>query len=640
MLSLTIRQLPESLANKIAAGEVVERPASVVKELIENSIDANSTIIKIELTEAGLTEIKVTDNGDGMTESDCKKAFLRHATSKITFDEDLFHIKSLGFRGEALASIASVSKLTIKTSMGNEASTLLVLEAGNIVEQSKSDARKGTEITVNNLFYNTPARLKYMKSIHTELGHITDLINRYALAKPSIRFDVFHNGSNIFSSTGTGNMLQVISQVYGMKIARNMLSIQSTTNEFDIDGFIAKPEVTRSNRNFITIIVNGRYIKSLALNYAIIRSFGTLLPRHRFPIAVISITLDPILVDVNVHPTKLEVRFSKENELVQVIEQTIQEKLRQLTLIPTMTYENKAKKKVEQHSFEFDHNMEEKPSNNAKQNTNIESYAKQYENSTKIVEKVYEPNIVTKKPKSEASQCLDKNIDIDTNKFDISEDGLKDTLSMNEDRNVSKDFLENKANHRVPIMYPIGQYRGTYILAQNEAGFYMIDQHAAQERIKYEFFKEKLGEPSSDIQQLLFPLTFEFTKSEMMYIDQYMDKLESVGLLLESFGDNTYAVRSYPTWFPEGLEEEIIRDMVSQIIQNEQVNIEKIREEVAILMACKRSIKANHYLSESEMIALLDDLRKSTDPFTCPHGRPVIIHFTNYEIERMFKRIM
>lgn len=621
--TLAIHQLPESLANKIAAGEVVERPASVVKELIENSIDANSTMIKIELTEAGLSEIKVTDNGDGMSESDCKKAFLRHATSKITYDTDLFHIKSLGFRGEALASIASVSKLTIKSSEGTKASTILVLEGGNIVEQSKGDARKGTEITVENLFYNTPARLKYMKSIHTELGHITDLTYRYALAQPNIRFDVFHNGKNIFTSSGSGNMLQVIGQIYGMQIARNMLPIQSSTTDFDIEGFIAKPEVTRSNRNFMTIIVNGRYIKSLALNYAIIRAFDTLLPRHRYPVVVLSITLDPILVDVNVHPTKLEVRFSKEKELVQAIEQAIQEKLRQLTLIPSITYESKEKKKVEQHTLTFNEDNEDVSTDQQTGNRMIED--REYVSAKNVNDKLYEPSTRTE--------------NMSDHPIDLVELEKKDTHAVGKDEKKST-LSKEESNIRVPILYPIGQYRGTYILAQNEDGFYMIDQHAAQERIKYEFFKEKLGKPESELQQLLFPLTFEFTKSEIVYIDNHKDKLETIGLFLEPFGGNTYAVRSYPTWFPEGMEEDIIRDMVTQIIQNEQVNIEKMREEVAILMSCKRSIKANHYLSEQEMITLLNDLQKTKDPFTCPHGRPVIIQFTNYEIEKMFKRIM
>src|SRR5699024_9296924 len=325
-----------------------------VKELVENSIDANSTDIRVTLKEAGLLEIKVTDNGDGISEADSKRAFMRHATSKIAYDQDLFHIRSLGFRGEALASIASVSKLTIETSTGDEAGTKLYAEAGEIKEEGKSTARKGTEVTVQELFYNTPARLKYMKTIHTELGHITDLINRYALAHPHVRFSVMHNDHTIFASKGNGNLLQVISQIYGMQVAKNMYEVETSSLDFQISGFIAKPEITRSNRNFMTVIVNGRYIKSQALNYAIIRAYDTLLPLHRFPVVVLHIELDPILVDVNVHPTKLEVRFSKEKELIALIESMIRNVFKQKTLIPKIEQKEKREKiNTTQSSLDF-----------------------------------------------------------------------------------------------------------------------------------------------------------------------------------------------------------------------------------------------------------------------------------------------
>ena len=613
---MKIRQLPERLANKIAAGEVVERPASVVKELIENSIDANSKIIKIELKEAGLTQIKVTDNGEGMSKDDCKRAFLRHATSKITFDADLFHIHSLGFRGEALASIASVSKVTIKSSMGDEAGTKLFLDAGKVIEETISDARKGTEITVDNLFFNTPARLKYLKTIHTELSHITDLIYRYALAHPEIRFEVIHNGKSIFRSPGSGNRLQVISGIYGMQVTKNMLAIKEETLDFKVDGFIAKPEITRSNRNYITIIVNGRYIKSPALTQAILRAYDTLLPIHRYPIAVISIQLDPILVDVNVHPTKLEIRFSKEKELINLIERMIRDVFKKQTLIPSIKEKPKrmeGKEKTEQDKFIFPpvQEPEVKLSNNVHHTV-----------AEQIKEPLHDDQLLKNTPKEYR----------ETETITFS----RENVSENNDENEIYDKQE-----RVPPMYPIGQLQGTYILAQNEQGFYMIDQHAAQERIKYEFYKEQLAKPEgTGQQQLLFPLTFEFTMNEMSFIEKHMDQLQQIGLFLEPFGNNTYAVRAFPSWFPKGLEEEVIRDLVEQIIQEGKINIGELREEVAILMSCKRSIKANHYLTDQDMVRLLEDLRETNDPFTCPHGRPVIIHFTYYEIEKMFKRIM
>lgn len=595
--------MPDSLANKIAAGEVVERPASVVKELVENSIDANSTWIKIEIAEAGLQQIKVTDNGSGMSEPDCVKSFLRHATSKIKDDADLFHIKTLGFRGEALASIVAVSKLKIKTSEGEQSGTVLELEGGKIVNQTKSDARMGTEILVEDLFFNTPARLKYMKSLHTELGHITDLINRLALSHPDVRFELTHNDKQLFKTAGTEDLLQVISQVYGMNVAKKMVPVEQDTLDFHINGYIAKPEITRSGRNYISTIINGRYIKSIPLSQAIIKAYHTLLPIGRMPIVVLSITMDPILVDVNVHPTKLEVRFSKERELFQLIEEMIRQTFRQTSLIPEMEKLEPKPQQSFQESIKFDE------PNQTKYETNFQPIANQ--------ERKFEPAYPS-----------------DVTEFQVNE---KEN-SANEVVEPIKQSLPSP--ERVPIMYPIGQLHGTYLLAQNENGLYMIDQHAAQERVKYEFFRDKLGKSGNTLQELLLPMTFEFSKQESIFIDQYEAEFNKVGLFFEEFGNQTYIIRSHPVWFPVGYEEEVIREMVDQIMADEKVNIELIREKSAIMMSCKGSIKANHYLNENDMFHLLEDLRKTTDPFTCPHGRPIIVHFSSYELEKMFKRVM
>ncbi|MBP1949205.1 DNA mismatch repair endonuclease MutL [Virgibacillus litoralis] len=601
---MNIIQMPDALANKIAAGEVVERPASVVKELVENSIDANSTSIKVEVEEAGLQKIKITDNGDGMSEDDCERAFLRHATSKIKSETDLFHVKTLGFRGEALASIAAVSRLTVKTSQGDNAATVLSMEGGSIINKEKSDARKGSEIVVEDLFYNTPARLKYMKTIHTELGHITDLLNRLALSHPGIRFEAIHNGKSLFKTTGSGDLLQVVGNVYGMSVAKKMLPIQRETLDFSIEGFIAKPEVTRASRNYISTIINGRYIKSIPLSQAIIRGYHTLLPIGRLPVVVLSITMDPILVDVNVHPTKLEVRFSKDKELFAAIEETIRTKFRHASLIPELEQKQENQEKSVQNTLQFNEPQREA----------------QREQIPQVNEQV---------PTIEQSNSTN-NIGFQ-HEFDHSNDIPSADV---------KPAVVKEEQQRVPTMYPIGQLHGTYILAQNENGLYMIDQHAAQERIKYEFFKQKLGKTINESQELLMPLTFEFSKQESIFIDHYKEELEKVGLFLESFGNQTYIIRSYPTWFPEGFEEEIIREMIDQVMDDERVNVEKIREDAAILMSCKRSIKANHYLNQEDMFRLLEDLRNSTDPFTCPHGRPIIVHYSSYELEKMFKRVM
>ncbi|MEK3908400.1 DNA mismatch repair endonuclease MutL [Oceanobacillus sp. FSL W7-1309] len=621
---MPIIQMSESLANKIAAGEVVERPASVVKELVENSIDANSTWIKVDIVEAGLQQIKITDNGDGMSEQDATKAFLRHATSKIKNETDLFHVKTLGFRGEALASIASVSKLIVKTSQGDSASTFLALEGGKVLEKKKSDARKGTEIIVENLFFNTPARLKYMKSLHTELGHITDLLNRLALSHPEIRFEATHNGKGLFKTAGTGDVLQVISQIYGMNIAKKMLPIKHETLDFSIGGYIAKPEVTRASRAYISTIINGRYIRSVALNQAIIRAYHTLLPIGRSPIVVLSIKMDPILVDVNVHPTKLEVRFSKDRELFTAIEETIKQKFREITLIPEMERKVTPKEKSVQHTMNFDNPVVERE----RENGGLQS-KEQLVKYNPPVNEVREPDASSVEYEEKYTATKDE---ADTEESFPAASYIETPVVEQQPIEVDQ--------QRVPTMYPIGQLQGTYILAQNENGLYMIDQHAAQERIKYEFFKEKLGKPMNESQELLLPMTFEFSKREAIFIEQYKESFEKVGLFFEAFGNQTYVIRSHPNWFPTGFEEEVIREMVEQIMNEEKVNVESIREEAAILMSCKRSIKANHYLKQEEMFRLLEDLRTTTDPFTCPHGRPIIVHFSTYELEKMFKRVM
>lgn len=606
---MKILQLPETLANQIAAGEVVERPASVVKELIENSIDANSTWIRVDLKEAGLEHIKVTDNGDGISKEDCERAFLRHATSKIRDETDLFRVQTLGFRGEALASIASVSKLTLKTSEGNEAGTYLKLEGGKIVERDKCSARKGTEISVDELFFNTPARLKYMKTLHTELGHITDLLMRIAFAHPEIRIEATHNDRNIFKTTGSGNVLQVISQVYGMDVARGMLEVEEETVDFTINGYISKPEITRASRSYITFIINGRYIHNNPLQHAILRAYHTLLPMRRYPIVVLSITMDPYLVDVNVHPTKLEVRFSKEKELVEVIENVLRTALRETSLIPKIKHQQSMRKEK-----------------STQDHLPLEFQRKKQINKKDQIDSLRDHH---------SSQKLLTNENHAKRKsFQVLEQTHTKTNYKTDDENET-----NFKNH-IPIFYPIGQLHGTYIIAQNEDGMYMIDQHAAQERIKYEEYKEKLSQPVNHLQDLFIPITLEFTQQENLFLKENIEVFKKIGLFFEPFGQQTYRIRSHPTWFPSGTEEDIIRDIVDQFIKRKKLDIKEIRDETAMLMACKRSIRANESLTTDEMFQLLEDLRKTSDPFTCPHGRPVIIHFSTKEIEKMFKRIL
>lgn len=614
-----IRQLDDQLSNKIAAGEVIERPASVVKELVENAIDARSTRIEVHVKEAGLAEIRVIDNGDGIEADDCLLAFERHATSKIKDENDLFRIRTLGFRGEALPSIASVSELEVKTSTGNGPGTLLCMKGGKITNNESTDSRKGTDVIVRNLFFNTPARLKYMKTVHTELGNITDYLNRIALAHPKISLQLTHNGKRLFFTNGNGDVLQVLASIYGMSLAKQMIPLKLETIDFTINGFVAKPEATRASRNYISIIINGRFIKNYTLAKAIQEGYHTLLPIGRFPIVFLNIVMDPLLVDVNVHPSKLEVRLSKETELSELIKVGIRDCFREQTLIPEVSKSVIKQKPVEeQQSLSFEHS----PINREK-NVSI--------NHIHVKEQQLPP--IQVKGEVEQKQDILGEMADQSVKSEEHNEVIPDEEGYNEIKQVEE-------SSRIPALYPIGQMHGTYIMAQNENGLYIIDQHAAQERIKYEYFREKVGQVEAEVQEMLLPITLEYTKNEALIIEENIDQLNTVGIFLEPFGTQSYIVRSHPQWFPKGSEKEIIEELIQQVLTKKKISIKELREEAAIMMSCKASIKANHHLRNDEMFTLLELLRKTTDPFTCPHGRPIIIHFSTYEMEKMFKRVM
>ncbi|WIW27068.1 DNA mismatch repair endonuclease MutL [Bacillus inaquosorum] len=623
-------QLSDELSNKIAAGEVVERPASVVKELVENAIDADSTVIEIDIEEAGLASIRVLDNGEGMENEDCKRAFRRHATSKIKDENDLFRVRTLGFRGEALPSIASVSHLEITTSTGEGAGTKLVLQGGNVISESRSSSRKGTEIVVSNLFFNTPARLKYMKTVHTELGNITDVVNRIALAHPEVSIRLRHHGKNLLQTNGNGDVRHVLAAIYGTAVAKKMLPLHVSSLDFEVKGYIALPEITRASRNYMSSVINGRYIKNFPLVKAVHEGYHTLLPIGRHPITFIEITMDPILVDVNVHPSKLEVRLSKETELHDLIRDGIKDVFKQQQLIPSAQLPKKSAPviKNEQQFITFD----EKP---AERN---------------VPEKAPAPSYSPMKLSSVVKEPVDAEEELPPLQFNappiVDEEQSIEVPDVSEEQpeafeqEYHQEEQPEPTPERVPIMYPIGQMHGTYILAQNENGLYIIDQHAAQERIKYEYFREKVGEVEPEVQDMIVPLTFHYSTNEALIIEQHKQELESVGVFLESFGSNSYIVRCHPAWFPKGEEAELIEEIIQQVLDSKHIDIKKLREEAAIMMSCKGSIKANRHLRNDEIKALLDDLRSTSDPFTCPHGRPIIIHHSTYEMEKMFKRVM
>ncbi|MFJ7648249.1 DNA mismatch repair endonuclease MutL [Lysinibacillus sp. NPDC097279] len=620
------------LSNRIAAGEVVERPASVVKELVENAIDAGSTSIDVFLLEAGLTSIQVIDNGSGMDEEDALISFSRHATSKIHQEHDLFRIRTLGFRGEALASIASVSKMTMITSTG-ESGTYVELEGGHVKTQKPGPLRKGTDITVAQLFFNTPARLKYMKTIQTELGHTIDLMNRLALGNPQIAFRLLHNGQQLLQTNGRGDVQQVLAAIYGVHNAKKMVPFQGESHDYKVSGFVSLPEVTRASKNYMSLFVNGRWVKHYLVQKAIIDAYHTYLPIERFPIVALYIEGDPYLTDVNVHPAKHQIRLSKEPELLKLIEETIRGKIREVMRVPLM----EKKEKIPKPATEQLNIWKPTPKLDV-------------EKMNAIVEKLYDVQTVQESsilpdeeplaPSSVTKESWQPMQQLETNQVEV-EAPIAHSEIFNEEPHIEESQIEEPKKEPFPALEVVGQIHGTYIVAQMEDGFYLIDQHAAQERIKYEFFREKVGQVNpNERQTLLLPLTFHYAADEALILRENKQQLEAVGVFLEDFGQSSFVIREHPSWFPNGEEQDIIEDLIEQVLTTKKADVKKMREAAAIMMSCKKSIKANHYLTKEQMVALLDDLREADNPFTCPHGRPVLIHFTTYEVEKMFKRVM
>jgi len=580
-----IKVMSENLANKIAAGEVIEKCASVVKELVENSIDALSTDIKINLINGGLKEIKVTDNGIGMDKEDAILSFSRHATSKLIRDDDLFFIDTLGFRGEALPSIASVSEVDLITCQ-SDIGTHIHIKGGKVEINEPSSSKVGTIITVNNLFYNTPARLKYLKSEQYELSQITRFIEKLALSNPKIRFELTNNNRPILKTSGSDNLLKTIHEIYGSIVSSHMLEINASNDDFEIKGYICKPEILRSNRNDINTFVNNRIIKNYELNKAINDAYYNYKPDKKFPIVVLNIYTDPTLIDVNIHPTKQDIKIAKYNELYELINKTISSKLKETLLIQ-------------------DASLRLSPNNEIKEDLL----------SIKEKEDTYEPRTTTKIEESKENEQT--SLDLFNNEEEIVK--KEDNLDL----------------------YPIGQIHGTFIVAQNEDGMYLIDQHAAAERVNYEKIKKIFSEKKITQVPMLIPFTMELPKSDFLKIKDNFDYLKSLGFEVEEFGINTINIISHPSWINDSSSEQGIKTVIESIISDkDKFSKENFEERLIQTTACKMSIQANTDMTITEMEDLLHQLSKCDNPYNCAHGRPSIMKFKNYELNRMFKRVM
>lgn len=583
-----VRVMDITLSNKIAAGEVVESLMNVVKELVENSIDAKARNIKVELKESGVKQIKVVDDGVGMNREDATLALKRHATSKIYEDDDLFNIKTLGFRGEALPSIASVSKMVLETSDGDEG-TKILLEGGKTKDIQSSNLRQGTLIEVNDLFFNTPARLKYLKNLHTELANITSYLNRMALCYPDIKFSLVNDDRKLLNTDGSGNLLKVINSIYGLDVTKKMVKIVGENSDYEISGYISYPEVNRASRNFITLLVNGRYVKNNDITKTILEAYHTYLPINRYPIVVLNIETDPWLVDVNVHPTKMDVKFSKLEELKELIYNVTSEALKKLVLVPEIKLEDKVVT-----------NISEISTLNDKLDFKKEEIKPEYEEIE-----------------------FDFNIKEEESYYEFPDDVKSDVK-----RNIPK-----KIN-------PVGIVHATYIIGENDDGMYIIDQHAAMERINYEYYLKELGKEDNSYIDLLVPIKLEFTNEEYINLKTKFEELRKLNISFEEFGINTIIIRSHPKWLGDKYVTLKLRKIIEVILSTKEFSKEKFNERIAITLSCKMAIKANDYISLEEANKLLEKLLLCDNPYTCPHGRPTIINYSYYELEKLFKRVM
>ena len=582
-----IKVMDEVLANKIAAGEVVEKTMNVVKELVENSIDASSSELTIKLIDSGVKEIEVSDNGIGMDPDDAKIAFSRHATSKLTKLDDLFYIESLGFRGEALPSIASVSNVKLKTSDGKVGS-LITINGGKDLKEERSDLQQGTTITVSDLFYNTPVRLKYLKNLYTELAYIVEYMNKMALSYPNIKFTLINNDKVLLKTDGSGDLLKVIYEIYGVDITKKMIPIDGENDDYYVHGFISYPEVTKGNRNSITTLVNGRVIKNNELNKCIVDCYHTYIHKDRYPVIILNIDVDPILIDINIHPTKMDIKFSKMDTLKELVTKLITEKLENINLIPEVSVRDNYS--VSEVSRQINRKEEETP----------------IEDTTKYEEIKLDFEVAEEKQKYEEE--------------------LKEELPF-----------EVEEEPKIKKMHPIGVIFKTYIVAENEDGMYLIDQHAAAERINYEKIMKQMKEKPVVI-DLLVPIRVELRKDEMLLAKERFESLKDYGFIIDEFGENTLLVRSHPAWIPEEKQEDIIRKLIDIVIDKGKLDFDQFIWRIAATTACRMSVMAGDYISEEEEEWILENIRYCENPFTCPHGRPSIITYTRYELEKLFKR--
>lgn len=667
-----IHQLDEHLRNMIAAGEVVERPAGVVKELVENAVDAKATRIEVQITQGGIDSIVIIDDGIGMDSEDAKLAFERHATSKLKEEADLWNIHTMGFRGEALPSIAAVSQVTLKTNNGTEA-TEVMINFGEKQAARATAAPQGTMIEVRNLFQKTPARFKHLKSPQYEFSLILDMIQKFALAHPEIAFYLSHDGKTAFQSKGNDRLQEVMMQIYGRDVAKGAIAIDASDYDYHISGFAAQPQHHRATKYYMTLFVNQRMIRSYHLQKAIIDAFHAYMPKDRYPIAVLNIEMDTQLVDVNVHPSKWEIRLSKEKQLEKLLYQAIDAALKSKLQIVQADLPKPKEKKPEITELEFTyardpqltklHQEVNEGFTNPKELPPLDFAEISAKMKEPITQKMPKAPVVEMKMQTEAEvedqpitypQYSRSNmkkveysykkeaISLDENVISQSECKVSDQETEVKTAQAPKETMKQEGakpqNECLPSMQVIGQFHQSYILAQGEAGLYIIDQHAAQERYHFEVIKQQILSGNNDTQPMLIPISLEVDSRVKVRLNELNEAMSALGIQLEEFGNNALILRDLPTWMQQLNEEAFLQDLIDQWLKDEDIDESKLRHLAIATMACHSSIRFHRSLTHAEMQQVIDDLGKCEQPFHCPHGRPTFICITDEQLTKQFLR--
>ena len=626
-----IQLLNHETIDKIAAGEVVERPSSVVKELVENAIDARATAVTVEIREGGISFIRITDNGCGIEKSQVPIAFLRHSTSKIRSVEDLLNIHSLGFRGEALSSIAAVSQVELITKTYDELTgTRYVIEGSKELGIEEIGAPDGTTFIVRNLFYNVPARRKFLKTPQTEAGYISDLMERMALSHPDISFKFINNGQTKLHTSGNGNEKDLIYHIYGRDITSAVLKVEYETDLFKLRGFIGKPLISRGNRNYENYFINGRYIKSALIAKAIEEAYKGFMMQHQYPFCVLYFEMDSQLLDVNVHPTKMELRFSRNEEIYHSLFDVIRNTISHRDFIPEVPVDEVKRKEIPpvfNHApepFEIRRTGDEHISciSYAKKNSTDAFFSKIKQSNADILS-VQEENLFKKPP--------------ETGQEEQKQQAPQKKYEQQSLEQLDSHFLTKDAKQKHKI---IGQLFDTYWLVEYEDKLFIIDQHAAHEKVLYERTMKKISEKHFDSQAVSPPTILTLNPEEVQALETYREELTTFGYEIEPFGGKEYAITAIPADFSEIDMKAMFIEMLDDLSNLSGRDAPNLIMEKVASMSCKAAVKGNNRLSGKEIEALIDELLELENPYHCPHGRPTIISMTKYEIEKKFKRII